>query len=65
MYLERYFTSVNLLETLKEKGISGKGTTMQNRFPNFGFPNDYQMKELGKGTIRSKVREDKKITLIK
>lgn len=34
IYFDRYFTSVNLLETLKEKEISGTGATMQNMFPN-------------------------------
>ena len=65
MYFDRYFTSVTLLDELKNKGIAGTGTTMSNRFPNVGFPTDYEMKKLGRGTIKSKIREDKTIALIK
>lgn len=65
MYFDRYFTSVTLLDKLREKGISGTGTTMSNRFPKVGFPTDYELKKLGRGTIKSKVRDDKKLTLIR
>ena len=65
MYFDRYFTSVTLLDKLREKGISGTGTTMSNRFPNVGFPTDYELKKQGRGTIKAKVRDDKNITLIK
>lgn len=65
IYFDRYFTSVTLLDKLKEKGISGTGTTMSNRFPKVGFPTDYELKKLGRGTIKSKIREDKKLTLIR
>ena len=41
MYFDRYFTSVTLLDELKNKGIAGTGTTKSNRFLNVGFPTAY------------------------
>ena len=61
LYFDRYFTGVTLLERLMEKGISGTGTIMNNRFPNVGFSNDYKLKKKGRGTLESRVRKDKKI----
>ena len=45
LYFDRYFTGVTLLERLMEKGISGTGTIMNNRFPNVGFSNGYKLKK--------------------
>lgn len=60
MYFYRYFASVNLLETLKEKGICDTGTTMQSRYPNVGFPNYYPMKCSKKKESLDRKIEDKK-----
>ncbi|XP_050303757.1 piggyBac transposable element-derived protein 3-like [Anthonomus grandis grandis] len=65
IYFDRSFTSVTLLDKLREKGISGTGTTMSNRFPKVGFPTDYELKKLGRGIIKTKVRDNKKVALVR
>lgn len=59
-YCDIKFTSVILLD-VKEIGISDNGNTMLNRLHYVDFPSDYKIKELGRGTMKSKVGDGKKI----
>ena len=65
VYFDRYFTGAILLEQLHEKGISATGTIMSNRFPNIGLKSDAELKNMGRGSIDCKTREDGKITIVK
>jgi hypothetical protein len=48
-----------------EKGVSGTGTIMPNRFPCVGLKSEKILKQEDRGSIDSKVREDRKIAVVK
>jgi hypothetical protein len=53
------------LEKRMEKGVSGTGTIMPNRFPCVGLKSEKILKQEDRGSIDSKVREDRKIAVVK
>lgn len=65
IYFDRYFTSVALLDVLKDKGISGTGTIIRKRFPNLNLKSDGELKREGRGSYDYCIRNDKKMTIVK
>lgn len=65
LYFDRYFTGMALLDALREKGISGTGTTMKQRFPNTNLKSDVELTAEGRGECDYKVRDDENLLLLK
>ncbi|RXN09220.1 piggyBac transposable element-derived 3-like protein [Labeo rohita] len=57
LFFDRYFTTVDLLNTLVEKGLTGTGTLMKNRIPKeCNIIGDQAIKKKGRGTSEMVVR---------
>ncbi|XP_022195556.1 piggyBac transposable element-derived protein 3-like [Nilaparvata lugens] len=68
LYFDRYFTGLALLKALlalKEKGISGTGTTMKQRLPNIDFKGDAELNLEGRGAFDMKVNDDESVLALK
>lgn len=65
MYFDRFFTGSVLLQSLADKGISGTGTVMLNRFPNVGLQQDAELMSKGRGSWDLKVKNDGSVLLLK
>ncbi|XP_064597892.1 piggyBac transposable element-derived protein 3-like [Liolophura sinensis] len=66
LFVDRYFTSIRLLDCLLEKGITVTGTIMKNLVPRNAKPclkNDTEMKRQGRGSINQIVCDDNKICI--
>ena len=62
--IDRYFTTMPLMDALLSLGITASGPIMKNRLPKgHNLPDDKLMKE--RGSIASVVREDGKVALTK
>ncbi|XP_028407827.1 piggyBac transposable element-derived protein 3-like [Dendronephthya gigantea] len=67
LFVDRYFTSVQLQDALLEKRITVTGTIMKNLVPKEAKPmlkSADKMKKEGRGSINQLVREDKNICII-
>lgn len=66
MYMDRYFTTVKLADSLLERGIRCSGTLMKNQIPkNNDFMDEKLFKKQTRGTTSVSVREDKLIACTK
>ncbi|XP_069683167.1 piggyBac transposable element-derived protein 3-like [Periplaneta americana] len=66
IFIDRYFTSVELLDCLILRNISGTGTIMASRVPKkVQFKSDTDMKKEGRGSYDQVVRNDDKLALLK
>ncbi|GFT81763.1 DDE_Tnp_1_7 domain-containing protein [Nephila pilipes] len=65
--MDRYFTSVPLLDILRYKNHSqGTGTLRTNNIPsNVNFKTDTGMKKLDRGSVDEKVRNDGQVSVVK
>ncbi|CAH2097926.1 unnamed protein product [Euphydryas editha] len=78
IFIDRYFTSIPLLDNLLERGIKATGTLMKNRVPEYQRPNstkthrkqalfktDAALQKAGRGSYDCVVRGDKNIAVVK
>lgn len=66
IYVDRYFTSVLLLDLLLNRELHVTGTLMKNKVPkHIQLKSDAEMRQEGRGSIDQVVRGDKKISLLK
>ncbi|KAI5709629.1 hypothetical protein M8J76_004584 [Diaphorina citri] len=67
IYMDRYFTSIGLLDALhSEAECQGTGTIQKNRIPpNTKLKDDLEMKKLPRGTVDQSVRGDGQICIVK
>ena len=65
IFMDRYFTSVTLIESLSNRSILACGTIMSSRLPkSVKFMKDSEMKKQ-RGTFDQVVRNDEKVTIVK
>lgn len=57
LYFDNYYTSVQLLKSLKYKGILSLGTVRRNRVPDCKLPSDVELKKEPRGSINEYVAE--------
>lgn len=65
LYFDRYFSTLNLANELLARGFRSTSTVMQNRIGDNPLKHDKEMKKQGRGSTDMKVREDKKLCLVK
>lgn len=66
VYMDRYFTSVHLLDLLhSEYELQGTGTLQKNRIPTVEFKTDAALKREGRGSHDMMVRDDGQVAVIK
>ena len=67
LYMDRYFTSIQLLDVLHTKAhCQATGTLRKSNIPsNIGFKSDAEMRKLGRGSVDEKVRNDGQICVLK
>lgn len=68
VFVDRYFTSINLLNHLLERKITAVGTIVSNRLPRKlkkKIEKDNVLKNKGRGSFQELVREDDKIGIVK
>lgn len=67
LYMDRYFTSIHLLDILHYKAnCQGTGTLRKNNIPyNINFKTDSEMKRQGRGSVDEKVRSDGQVCVVK
>lgn len=64
IYVDRYFTTLKLIDELLNRGIRCTGTLMKTRLPsNTGLPDPKQFKKKQRGSCITVVREDKAVAL--
>lgn len=54
---ENWFTSYNLIVSLKNHGILGVGTVRSNRLSGCQFENDKNLKKSGRGSYDTKIEQ--------
>ena len=66
VYMDRYFTSIHLLDLLhSEREIQGTGTLRKNRIPANKLKTDYQLRKEGRGSHDMIVRDDQQVAVVK
>ena len=66
LFFDRYFTTINLMDALQERGFPATGTVMSNRVPKaWKLPEDKVMKKQGTGTTVSVVRKNPELAITK
>lgn len=65
LYCDNYFTTYQLLETLKDKQLNVAGTIRVNRFSNPPLLSDKEMSKKGRGYCDSVVSQNGKVVLVK
>lgn len=68
IYCDRYFTSINLFDYLRSKGILAVGTILTNRIPSNlrnRLKKDKQLLSEGRGSYEEWVRDDNAVSVLK
>lgn len=68
VFIDRYFTTLNLLEYLDGKGITAVGTILLNRLPKnvrAKLKSEKELQKEGRGAYQELVRDDEKVGLVK
>uniref|UniRef100_A0A3B3B5P4 Si:ch211-255f4.7 n=1 Tax=Oryzias melastigma TaxID=30732 RepID=A0A3B3B5P4_ORYME len=66
VFFDKFFTTVNLMDTLLSKGLSATGTIMKNRVPKqCQLPGDKQLRKEGRGASVMLVRREPELAVTK